>query len=73
MAGNNTNIMHVNASQGLLSEVARRLNLIEPDKLLPDMSNANSFSDQTIAKEEAIEGLKVYEECDIHKLQQAYE
>ena len=68
MAGNNTNIMHVNAIQGLLSEVARRLNLIEPDQ-----SNASKFSDQTIAKEEAIEGLKEYEEGPIHKLQQVFE
>lgn len=69
MAGNNTNIVHVNAIQGLLSEVACHLKEIEPD----DKSNSNVFSDQTIAKENAEEGLKVYQDCDIHKLQQVFE
>ncbi len=68
MAGNNTNIVHVNAIQGLLAEVAKHLKEIEPDK-----SNGNVFSDQTVAKENALDGLHIYQEVDIHKLQKVFE
>jgi len=66
--GNNTNIMHVNAIQGLLSEVANHMNLLEPDE-----TNVSKFSEQTIAKENAIAGLNMLQDCDVHKLQQEYE
>jgi hypothetical protein len=68
MAGNNTNIVHVNAIQGLLSEAVKHLKEIAPDK-----SNAQKFSDQTIAKENAIDGLNIFQRCDVHKLQQVFE
>ena len=66
--GNNTNIVHVNAIQGLLSEVVKHLKALEPDD-----SNVNRFSEQTIAKENAIDGLVMLQTVDIHKLQQEYE
>jgi len=68
MATNNENIMHVNAIQGLLSEVVKRLQKIEPDK-----SDANVFSEQTIAKENALEWLAIFQVDDIYKLQQVFE
>ena len=68
MAGNNTNIWHVNAIQGLISEICRHLKALEPSK-----ETANVFSEQTIAKENAEEWIKQFEVVDIHKLQQAFE
>ena len=66
--GNNTNIMHVNAIQGLLSQAAEHLKALEPDD-----SNVSKFSEQVIAKENAIDGLVMLQTVDIHKLQQEYE
>ena len=66
--GNNTNIVHVNAIQGLLNEAGKHLKALEPDD-----SNVSKFSEQTIAKENAIDGLAMLQDCDIHKLQQVFE
>ena len=66
--GNNTNIMHVNAIQGLLNEAGKHLKALEPDD-----SNVNKFSEQVIAKENAIDGLAMLQTVDIHNLQQEYE
>ena len=68
MDGNNTNIMQVNAIQGLASEIVKRLKQLEPDK-----GNVNKFSDQTIAKENAEEWMQQFQVVDLHKLQQVYE
>jgi len=68
LAGNNTNIVHVNAIQGLLAEIGKHLKEIVPDK-----DSAIKFSDQTIAKENALDGLKIFQNCDVHKLQQVFE
>lgn len=68
MAGNNTNIVHVNAIQGLLDEIIKRLKKLELDK-----DRAIKFSDQTIAKENALDWLKTFQEQDLHKLQQVFE
>ena len=57
--GNNTNIVHVNAIQGLLSEVGKHLKAIEPDE---------SNVEQVIAKECAEDGLNTFIDCDIRRL-----
>ena len=66
--GNNTNIVHVNAIQGLLDEVVKHLKELRPDK-----SDANIFSEQTIAKESALRWLEILVQGDIDKCKQAFE
>jgi len=66
--GNNVNIVHVNAIQGLLDEVAKHIKEIDPDHKGPNRRAA-----RIIAKENAEECLKIFQDCDIHLLQQEYE
>lgn len=68
MSGNNTNIMEIQAAQGLLLQAAKCLKKIEPDK-----SDPNVFSEQTIAKESALRWLEILIDGDFNKLQQVYE
>ena len=72
MAGNNTNIVHVTAIQGLLTEVVKHLKALEPDEE-PNEEGLNKFSAQAIAKEDAENWVNQFQLKDVHKLQQVFE
>ncbi|KKN58297.1 hypothetical protein LCGC14_0553770 [marine sediment metagenome] len=65
---NNTNIYHVNMIQGLLHQVSGHIKKIEPEQNI-----ASKSSKQAIVKENAIEGLKLFQEVDIAKMQEVFE
>ena len=65
MAGNKS---HLEEIQRLASEMAMQIGLLTIDD-----STATKYKEQTIAKVNAEEGLKEYQEDEIHNLQQVFE
>ena len=62
-----SNENHIAEIKRLASEMAFQLKA-----LVIDEDNANKFSEQTIAKDNAEEGLKMFQECDIYNLQKVF-